>query len=105
MTGGESQASRINIRNMKWYSLAQLLTMGPSVIYTFIAVTFVLDDKLNAYIADITGGLANISGFINALIFFFQRREGERQAQIMSKDRYSSFDEELHSTMVGDTNL
>jgi len=79
----ESKLTKFYIRNLQFYSFAQLFTFGPSLVYLFLSLVCDIDD--NVLLSSILGMLANLSGFMNALIFFLQRREVYKKASLTPK--------------------
>jgi len=89
----ESQLTRIYIKNLQLYSFAQLFTFGPLLLFNFILGVIDIGEHETPLILSFSiGALANMSGFINAVIFFFQRRSASKS----SKSSFAS-----HSNTVG----
>ena len=70
----EQKSTKIYVRNLQCYSVAQLCTYGPSVYVLFGMAGYI--NYRNSYeliISQVLTGLANLSGFVNVVIFMSQR--------------------------------
>lgn len=106
----ESELTKIYIKNLQFYSFAQLLTFGPLFLYRFVLGILEIDEEdINSTLSSCIEALANLSGFINAIIFFFQRRSAVKSSKtsFMTSSNGGggggmSMDSELDTTLMND---
>lgn len=108
----ESELTKIYIKNLQFYSFAQLLTFGPLFLYRFVLGILEIDEEnIDTTLSSCIEALANLSGFINAIIFFFQRRSAVKSSKtsFMTSSNGSgnhhagmSMDSELDTTLMND---
>jgi len=66
------RSTKLYIRNLWFYSLSQILTLGPLILYPFILEFCDFSGPTFKYLWRYTKFLAALTGFINGLIFSFQ---------------------------------
>ena len=58
------------------------------------------EEETGSILSSVLGMLANLSGFVNALIFFFQRREVYKKAsQTIKETNVGELDSDLDTTL------
>lgn len=108
----ESELTKIYIKNLQFYSFAQLITFGPPFLYRFVLGILDVDEQdVDSTLSSCIEALANLSGFINALIFFFQKRSAVKssKASFMTSSNGGgggtvgmSMDSELDTTLMNE---
>lgn len=71
-SGYELKSTKIYIRNLWFYSFAQIITLGPLILYPFILEFCDFEATTFRQIWRSVRFLAALSGLINGLIFSFQ---------------------------------
>lgn len=66
----KSYASQLQIRSLYFYSIVQLITILPALVYSCLNIELGVDAELPNMLTRIPLGLA---GFANTLVYFFQR--------------------------------
>lgn len=69
----EQKSTRVYVRNLRCYSIAQILIYGPSILYLCsIGGFFDFGNRTIVLISIIAQAIANLAGFVNVVIFFCQ---------------------------------
>ncbi len=90
----ELQSTRIYIKNLKLYSIIQLITYGPLAISLYIPVYINEGIDLSVSINPFLEGLASLSGLFSVLVFCYQGNK------IYSKPTTHHLEEDLTEDVV-----
>jgi len=69
----EQKSTRVYVRNLRCYSIAQMLTYGPALFYLCnIGGLLEVSSREMYVVITIAQAIANLTGFVNVMIFFSQ---------------------------------
>jgi len=76
----EQKSTRVYVRNLRSYSIAQILTYGPMIFYLLSLGGFSdFGNRSHLIFSVVCGAIANVTGFVNVLIFACQGSAGYKE--------------------------